>query len=203
MYAGICTFTGLIALGTREKPPTPPSASASEKSTSFVKGLKEMRKNYAYMATLISFSMGAGTFNTLTTILDQIILPLGYTEADTTVFLACIIGVGLLSAFISATILDKYHFFKEFFVTGEIITTLGFLWFSISCSTTPDSFPLLIVPLVIVAIASFMVLSTALELSVELLFPVAPATSTGFMWMGTMFVTIVALFISNALMSKY
>jgi len=200
VFAGICSFAALAAIIlTVEKPPSAPSASASEKATPFLKGLKSIAGNKPYIVLIITFGIGLGIFNTITTVLDQIVIPLGYTEDDTSVFLATLVGVGLVSAGITAPILDTYHRYKECYIFAFILASISFLWFSLVALYKPLPEAMIIPPLVLLGMAAFVILPTALELSVELSYPVSPATSTGFLWMAGQVVGIIALFVCNSL----
>jgi len=202
VFAGVCSFAAIAAIIlTVEKPPSPPSASASEKATPFLQGLRLVSKNTAYILLVITFGIGLGIFNTITTVLDQIVIPLGYTEDDTSVFLATLVGCGLVSAGITAPILDTYHRYKECYIFAFILAVFSFLWFALVATLKPQPEGMIIPPLVLLGVSAFVILPTALELSVELSYPVSPATSAGFLWMAGQIVGIISLFVCNALFS--
>jgi len=200
IYAGIATFALLAAiLLTVEYPPSPPSASASEKATPFRKGLTMIVGNRAYIVVLITFGIGLGIFNTITTILDQIVKQLGYGEGDASLFLGVLVGVGLVSAGITGPILDTYHKYKECYMFAFILATISFVWFTLIALIDSHPYGMIIPPLALLGVAAFIILPTALELSVELSYPVSASTSVGFLWMAGQVVGIISLFVSNAL----
>jgi len=198
VFAGVSSFAAVAAvILTVEKPPTAPSASASEKATSFKRGLVAILSNRSYHVVLITFGIGLGIFNTITTVLDQMVLPFGYSEDDTSLFLAVLVGVGLVSAGVTAPILDTYHRYKEVYVFAFILATIAFLWFALVMMLSPQPAGMVFPPLILLGIAAFTILPTALELSVELVYPVSAATSAGFLWMAGQILGIISLFISN------
>jgi hypothetical protein len=72
----------VVALFTvRERPPTPPSASALAQEQSvlpFLESLKLCLFNGPYLVVVMTFGIGLGVFNVITTLLAQIIQPLGF-----------------------------------------------------------------------------------------------------------------------------
>jgi FLVCR family MFS transporter 7 len=204
VFAGICSFAALAAvILTEERPPTAPSASADQKATPFRRGLVTILGNKAYLVVLVTFGIGLGIFNTITTVLDQMVLPLGYNEDDTSLFLAILVGVGLVSAGVTAPILDTYHRYIETYIFAFILASLAFLWFSLVAMFRPQPEYMIIPPLVLLGIAAFMILPTALELSVELSYPVSASTSVGFLWMAGQIVGIISLFVSNVFFDSF
>jgi len=117
-------------------------------------------------------------------------------------FLATLVGVGLVSAGVTAPILDTYHRYKEVYIFAFIIAVVSFLWFALVATFQPTPEAMLIPPLVLLGVAAFIILPTALELSVELSYPVSPATSAGFLWMAGQVVGIISLFVCNALLDQ-
>jgi len=113
--------------------------------------------------------------------------------------LGTLVGVGLVAAGVTAPILDTFHRYIECYIFAFILATISFLWFAIVIKFNPHPEGMIIPPLVFLGIAAFIILPTALELSVELSYPVSPATSAGFLWMGGQIVGIISLFVCNAL----
>jgi len=204
VFAGISSFAALAAvILTKEKPDTAPSASADQKATPFKKGLISILGNKAYIVVLVTFGVGLGIFNTLTTVLNQMVSPLDYNDDDTSLFLAVLVGVGLVSAGVTAPLLDTYHRYIEFYVFAFVLATIAFLWFSLVAMFMPQPEYMIIPPLALLGVAAFILLPTALELSVELSYPVSASTSAGFLWMAGQVVGIISLFVSNAFFLTY
>lgn len=106
-------------------------------------------------------------------------------------------GVGLVGAIISAVITDKWHRYNEMV---KIIFTLALgatIFFS--CVARPDQAGAVAVSLALFGFSGFGILPAALELSVELTYPVSEGTSAGFMWMSGQVFGIILTFICGAM----
>uniref|UniRef100_A0A6B2L421 Major facilitator superfamily (MFS) profile domain-containing protein n=1 Tax=Arcella intermedia TaxID=1963864 RepID=A0A6B2L421_9EUKA len=204
IFAIICSVACVITtIGTREKPPSPPSHSAYQKATPFLEGIKQMYSNVPYLIVLGTFAVGLGVFNTMTTVLEEVVSPIGIDEDHAGYLGAIIVGVGLVTSGITAPILDKYHKYKELYVFAFFIAVASFVWFSLVMYFIPmPSFLLLSFPCATLGIAAFVILPTALELCIEITYPIAPATSVGFLWMMGQVVGIASSFACTALQSK-
>eukprot|EP01125_Pyxidicula_operculata_P003276 TRINITY_DN1386_c2_g1_i2.p1 TRINITY_DN1386_c2_g1~~TRINITY_DN1386_c2_g1_i2.p1 ORF type:complete len:411 (-),score=62.86 TRINITY_DN1386_c2_g1_i2:45-1277(-) len=183
----------------KERPDTPPCRSSSQPSDPFVVGLKKVYKNKPYMVVLCTFSIGLGVFNTLTTLLGQIVKPLGYGPEDAGFLGLIVVGTGLVVAGVTGPVLDCFHKYKEIYVVAFIISTLSFVSFGAVVEFLPHTFIILSCIMAFMGAAAFMILPTALELSVETTYPVAPVTSAGFLWLMGQVTGIISLFACNAL----
>ncbi len=63
-------------------PPTPPSASAAAVSESFVQGLKKIIRNPAFLLLLQVFGSGLGLFNTVSSLVEQVLCSRGYSDVS-------------------------------------------------------------------------------------------------------------------------
>lgn len=81
--AGIAVVVALLAvLFIREKPPTPPSLSAASEAREekALESLKTLAKDPNFWLLFLAFGFGLGSFNTLATLINQIVAPLGYND---------------------------------------------------------------------------------------------------------------------------
>ncbi|XP_074641190.1 solute carrier family 49 member A3-like isoform X2 [Tubulanus polymorphus] len=74
--AAVMTIFGVCS----SVPPTPPTASAAEISEPFLKGLKKIVKNRPYWIIFVCFGIGMGLFTTISTYIEQILCPRGYSD---------------------------------------------------------------------------------------------------------------------------
>eukprot|EP01126_Amoeba_proteus_P002044 TRINITY_DN10648_c0_g2_i4.p1 TRINITY_DN10648_c0_g2~~TRINITY_DN10648_c0_g2_i4.p1 ORF type:complete len:261 (-),score=37.50 TRINITY_DN10648_c0_g2_i4:43-825(-) len=202
--AALATVVGLMTTFlAREKPPSPPSASAADVADTFVEGLKQIIHNPPYLIVMFTFGIGLGVFNIMTSLLAQLVEPAGIGHDDAALLGLILIGVGLLTAGIVAPILDYTHRYKEIYVIAFFLCSASglYLCFTLFSSHRP-TFGLLTGGLVLLGVGAFMILPTALELSVETTHPVAPVTSAGFLWMMGQIWGIIFLQISDFLLVK-
>jgi len=154
--------------------------------------------NKPYLVVLITFGIGLGIFNTITTLIAQVVAPVGISEDNAGILGGIIVGVGLVSAGVTAPILDKFHKYKEFYVAAFVLVSIAFTWLALVL-LWKSSFVMVALPFAFLGLAAFMLLPTALELSVETTYPAPAATSAGFLWMMGQVLGIVMLEVCQAL----
>lgn len=179
-------------------PPTPPTASAESSSEPFFQGLKKLLQNKPYLVLLVTFGCGIGLFTCLTTILEQVICPRGYSDKMAGIAGAVLIAVGLVGGGLAGVYVDKTKRFEE---TAKISYALA----AVSCcvltivSSMPDH------PVLIVAVSglfgffAFALMPVCLEVGVECTYPVAEATSAGLLWMAGQATGVIFTLVSQAL----
>lgn len=104
---------------------------------------------------------------------------------------------GLLGAAISGPLIDKTKQYKSVCKTSVPVTSVcvvGFIF-----AVRRDFFPGMLVLLVITGFSAFAALPAALELAIEITYPVTPASSTSILWAFGQLVSIIMLFTSQAL----
>eukprot|EP00735_Rhodelphis_limneticus_P012634 TRINITY_DN5950_c0_g1::TRINITY_DN5950_c0_g1_i1::g.9952::m.9952 TRINITY_DN5950_c0_g1::TRINITY_DN5950_c0_g1_i1::g.9952 ORF type:complete len:434 (+),score=78.02,sp/Q28FF3/MFS7A_XENTR/38.46/4e-92,MFS_1/PF07690.11/3.6e-31,MFS_1/PF07690.11/1.9e+03,MFS_2/PF13347.1/4.3e-07,MFS_2/PF13347.1/4.6e+02,Nodulin-like/PF06813.8/0.00011,Nodulin-like/PF06813.8/3.9,OATP/PF03137.15/19,OATP/PF03137.15/0.0023,SPC25/PF06703.6/0.063,NADH_oxidored/PF08040.6/15,NADH_oxidored/PF08040.6/30 TRINITY_DN5950_c0_g1_i1:108-1409( len=186
IYAVVGTVGGIFAFFFQDEPPTHPSASAGTETTDFMAGLRSALKNKQYLLLLFGFGIGLGCFNALTTLLQQIIEPHGYSEDDAGTFGAIVIGAGLVGAAIVGPLVDKTHKYKEILKVCFVVAAFAFLVFSLVLASDRDVELGIICG--VMGFCCFSLLPVSLELAVETTYPVAEGTSAGLMWlMGQIF----------------
>ncbi|XP_031559501.1 solute carrier family 49 member A3-like [Actinia tenebrosa] len=162
-------------------PPTPPSHSAASQSEPFFVGLKTVLRNKSYLVLMMAFGVGIGLFSCLSTILEQIICPFGYSDKMAGNAGAVLIGCGLLGGALSGWYVDKS---KEFELTAKVSYGMS----AITCCffamifKLPDQASLVLVASGLFGFFAFALMPVCLELGVECTYPVAEATSAGLQW---------------------
>ncbi|RMX61475.1 hypothetical protein pdam_00003517 [Pocillopora damicornis] len=176
-------------------PPTPPTASAESSSEPFFQGLK---KNKPYLVLLVTFGSGIGLFTCLTTILEQVICPRGYSDDMAGTAGAVLIAVGLVGGGFTGVYVDKTKKFKE---TAKISYALA----AVSCclllyvSSKPGQPALVVATCGLFGFFSFALMPVCLEVGVECTYPVAEATSAGLLWMAGQATGVIFILVSQAL----
>lgn len=182
----------------RDHPPTPPSASAdSEGHESFVAGVRTVLRTRAYLLLLTAFGMGVGMFSALTTLLGQIVNAQGYSDDDAGLFSACLIGVGLVGAVVSALIADRTRRFIDIVRICYPGATLGIVMLALV--NKPDNYWMVMAACGIAGFFTFAGLPVSLELCVECTYPVQAGTSAGLLWMSGQVFGIIFTFAMNGL----
>ncbi len=108
IYGGIAAFSSvLFLLLAREKPATPPCAPGEETRALMLDGLKHALKIKPFWLYLFVSFIGLGIFNGLTTWIEAIIRPRGFTPNDAGTLGALMIVGGLIGAVALPALSDK------------------------------------------------------------------------------------------------
>ncbi len=108
IYGILAAFSSVLFLAlARETPPTPPCAPGQETRALMLEGLKHALKIRQFWFYLIVSFIGLGIFNGLTTWIEAIIRPRGFTPSDAGMLGALMIAGGLMGAVILPALSDK------------------------------------------------------------------------------------------------
>jgi len=109
-YGGIAAFSALLFLiFARENPPTPPCPPGMEARALMLDGLKQALKVKAFWYWLIITFVGLGLFNGISTWIENIVRPRGFSPTDAGTLGAAILVGGVLGAVILPALSDKYQ----------------------------------------------------------------------------------------------
>jgi len=129
IYGGITAFSSvLFLLLAREKPVTPPCAPGEETRALMLDGLKHALKIKPFWLYLLVSFIGLGIFNGLTTWIEAIIRPRGFTPNDAGTLGALMIVGGLIGAVVLPALSDKQgkrQFYLMLAFVGAIPGLLG------------------------------------------------------------------------------
>lgn len=185
---GVCSST----------PPTPPTASAEAKSEPFFLGLKKVIKNKAYLVLVVAFGSGIGLFTCLTTLLQQIICPRGYSDELAGIAGAVLIAAGLVGGALSGLYIDKTKKFEETAKVSYGLATMSCCLLTIVTHLSGQHI-LVILSCGLFGFFAFALMPVCLEVGVECTYPVAEATSAGLQWMAGQATGIVIILICQVL----
>ncbi|KAL5403450.1 hypothetical protein PMIN06_009762 [Paraphaeosphaeria minitans] len=193
----ISTVATIPSLFIPAKPPTPPSASSEVPKVALGPSLKACLRSPPFYIVFITFSVYVGSFNSFSSLLNQMLYPYAYSEDEAGICGAILIVVGLVTAAITSPIFDRTHAY----LTGiKILCTLiaiGYLALIWAPQTRG-----LVAPYVLAAIegaASFSLLPIALEYLVEITFPASPEVSSTVCWAGGQLFGGIFIVVMNAL----
>lgn len=180
------------------RPPTPPSASSSTPKTPLLPAIIQLLKTLEFWLIFISFSIYVGFFNSVSSLLNQILSPHGFSETQAGIAGAILIVVGLVTAAIISPIIDHY---KHYLATIKILVPIVAISY-IALIFAPDS-PAGIAPsyavLAIMGASSFALLPVVLEFLVEITYPFSPEIGSTICWTGGQLLGAVFIIIQDAL----
>ena len=109
----------------RERPPSPPCPPDQEGRSLVLDGLTRMIRQRDFILLLIIFFVGLGAFNAITTWIDQILVPHGFSATQTGNAGGIMIFGGILGAVILPLLSDRYRKRAPFLVLAVIGATIG------------------------------------------------------------------------------
>jgi MFS family permease len=141
IYGGIAAFSSILfVLLARETPPTPPGPAGSEVRALMLDGLKHALKVRPFWFSLLVSFIGLGIFNGVTTWIEAMIRPRGFTPTDAGTLGALMIVGGVIGAVVIPALSDKQHKRQRFLylaligaipgMIGLTFATTGWLLFT-------------------------------------------------------------------------
>ncbi|KAF2025857.1 MFS general substrate transporter [Setomelanomma holmii] len=178
-------------------PPTPPTASSGLSKTPLAASVKHMLRSPPFYIVFLTFSTYVGLFNAFSSLLNQILYPYGYTEDEAGICGAVLIVVGLVTAAITAPILDRTHAYLLGIKLLCPFVAIGYLAMIWAPQTRTIAAPYVLSAML--GAASFSLLPVSLEYLVEITFPASPEVSSTICWVGGQIFGGVFIVIMNAL----
>jgi len=136
IYGSIAAFSSvLFILLARETPPTPPGPAGSEVRALMLDGLKHAFTIKPFWLYLFVSFIGLGIFNGVTTWVENIIRPRGFTPTDAGTLGALMLLGGVLGAVVIPPISDKQHKRQPFILFGLILAIPGLMGLAFATSS--------------------------------------------------------------------
>ncbi len=128
IYGGAAAFSAvLFLLLAREKPPTPPCPPGQEVRALMLDGLKNALKIKSFWLYLCVSFIGLGIFNGITTWVENIIRPRGFTPTDAGTLGALMLVGGVLGAVIIPPFSDKKRKRQPYILLGILLAIPGLI----------------------------------------------------------------------------
>ncbi len=137
LYYGI----GALAAGivfivfAKEHPATPPGPKELEERALMFDGMKQILRNKNFISLMVIFFIGLGLFNSVTTWIEDIISPRGFSATQAGTAGGLMIFGGIIGAVILPTLSDKYRKRVPFIIIGLIGTIPGILGITYAASS--------------------------------------------------------------------
>lgn len=186
----LCEFLLTIFIGVgvllffQEKPPTPPSRSESDRADgamphdSLSTQLRKLMTNKDFMVLVISTGcLSLGLLNSLVTILEQLIAPVGYTSSDASLFSGLCIISGILFSIVVGAIMDKTHAYNLLLKIGLVLGAVAFTLFFYALR--PGQTALLAGITGFIGMTMLPILPLAMECACECTYPIHEDLSSG------------------------
>ncbi|KAI1424006.1 major facilitator superfamily domain-containing protein [Xylaria sp. FL1777] len=177
-------------------PPTPPEPSGTTPKASLRDSL-HLLKCVELWLILIPFAVYVGFFNSISSLLNQILLPYGFSSDDAGIAGAVLIVVGLVTSAVTSPILDRTKAFILCIKAAVPVIGLSYLAFVFVPPTRTLAGPYVV--LAILGAASFSLVPVALEFLCELGHPMSPEVTSTIAWGGGQLLGGIFIVVSDAL----
>ena len=128
LYGGLAAFSALLfIIFAREKPATPPCPDGMDVRALMLDGLKHALKVKSFLLYLFVSFIGLGLFNGITTWVEPIIRPRGFTSTEAGTLGALMLVGGVLGAVVIPPFSDKTHKRKIFLLLGFVLAIPGLI----------------------------------------------------------------------------
>ena len=173
---GALVFFGLV----RERPPTPPCPPEQEERSLVFDGLKQILRKRDFLLLMLIFFVGLGVFNGVTTWIENILRPRGFSSAQAGITGGVMIVGGIVGALVLPTLSDRARKRVPFVLLAVGGATLG-----LAGVTFASTYTLLLAS---AALMGFFLLSAGpigFQYGAEVAYPAPEGTSNGLLlWMG-------------------
>ena len=174
-YGAVAAFSAVLFLiFARERPPTPPCQPGMEVRALVLDGFKHALKVKPFLLYLAVVFIGMGIFNGLTTWVETIIRPRGFSPTDAGTLGALMLAGGLLGAVVIPPISDKQRKRQRYLLIGFILTIPGLVGL-----TFASSYGLLLVSAFSLGFFLVSTFPVGMQYAAEVTFPTPEGTSNG------------------------
>ncbi|KAK1590106.1 major facilitator superfamily transporter [Colletotrichum navitas] len=195
--AVISTVAALPAFFIPARPPTPVAPSSQTAKLGIRESVAAVGRSLELWLVMIPYAVYVGLFNSISSLLNQMMGPYGFSDEDAGIAGALLIVVGLVFSAITSPILDRTKKFLPAVKVAVPIIGLCYLAFVWMPETRTVAGPYVV--LAVLGASSFALVPVALELLIELSHPVSPEVTSTIAWAGGQALGAVFIIISDAL----
>ncbi|KAH6900746.1 major facilitator superfamily domain-containing protein [Thelonectria olida] len=195
----ISTVCAVPALFVPAKPPTPVGPASETPKLSLRASVGAVSRNLELWFILIPFSIYVGFFNSISSLLNQMLNPYGFSDDEAGIGGAVLIVVGLVASAISSPIIDRTKSFL--FTLKLLVPIIGLSYLAFIWMPQTREIPGPYVVLAILGASSFSLVPVALEYLIELSHPLSPEVTSTIAWAGGQLFGAIFTIISDALVA--
>ncbi len=196
-------FGGAAALGAvlfiilaREHPLTPPCPPGMEVRSLMLDGLKQIVRSVPFWMFVFVYFAGMGIFNGISTWVENIIRPRGFTPTDAGTLGALMVFGGILGAVIFPMLSDKQHKRQRYMLIGVLLAIPGLV--GVTFATV---YWLLLLSAFFMGFFLISVAPIGMQYVAEITYPAPEGTSAGMLqWFGQ--VSVVFVYIMEAMKTR-
>jgi sugar phosphate permease len=129
IYGVVSVIATVVFFGlARERPPTPPCPPDQEERSLVLDGIKQTLRKGDFVLLMLIFFVGLGVFNAVTTWIEDIVRPRGFSITQAGITGGLMIVGGILGALVNPTLSDRYRKRTPFIIlalAGAILGLVG------------------------------------------------------------------------------
>ncbi|KAF4122814.1 Major Facilitator Superfamily [Geosmithia morbida] len=194
--SSVCAAPAILVPG---RPPTPVGPSSETVKLSLRESGSALTRSPELWLVLVPFAIYVGFFNSLSSLLNQMLVPYGFSDDEAGIAGAVLIVVGLVSAAVTSPVIDRTKSFLlaiRALVPLVAASYLAFLWMP---ATRALAGPYVV--LAILGASCFSLVPVVLEYLVELSHPLSPEVTSIAAWAGGQLLGAVFVIVSDALVA--
>jgi MFS family permease len=197
MIYGVITVISavLFIIFTREAPPTPPCPPELEERALMLDGLKQMLKLRDIWYMMFVFLVGMGIFNGISTWIENIVRPKGFSITEAGEFGGFFLLGGVLGAVVIPTLSDKYRKRKLLMLLGMILAVPGLIGVILATGYWSMTISIIVLGFFMVGLAP-----VGYQYAAEITYPAPEGTSNGLLVLAGQ-VSVVFVYAMEALKS--
>ncbi|RLD88202.1 MAG: MFS transporter [Bacteroidetes bacterium] len=165
----------LFLIFSKENPPTAPCRPDQEERSLVLDGLKDMLKNRGFYLLLFIFFIGLGIFNSVTTWIEDILKPRGFSATQAGIAGGLMIIGGIVGALIMPMLSDHYKKRVPFIITALAGSTLGLIGL-----TFTSNYIMILLSSVLFGYFLLSAGPIGFQYGAEITYPASEGTSNGF-----------------------
>jgi len=162
----------------RERPPTPASPPGQEERSLVFDGLKKMMRMRDFILLLAIFFIGLGVFNSVTTWIEDILRPRGFSIIQAGVIGGLMVVGGILGALVIPLLSDRYRRRVPFIVFSLAAATLGLVGIAFL-----ENYTLLLLSAFVMGFFLLSAGPVGFQYGAEITYPAPEGTSNGMLLM--------------------
>jgi MFS family permease len=176
MIYGIAALVvaGFFLIFAREHPPTPASPPGQDARSLVFDGLRQMMRMRDFLLLLVIFFIGLGVFNSVTTWIEDILRPRGFSILQAGVIGGLMVIGGILGALILPLLSDRYRRRVPFIIISLAAATLGLMGIAFL-----DNYTLLLLSAFVMGFFLLSAGPIGFQYGAEITFPAPEGTSNG------------------------
>jgi MFS family permease len=197
IFGGVAAIAALLfVLLSRERPPTPPCPPGMEVRSLMLDGLKQILRAAPFWLFVIVYFAGMGIFNGISTWVENIIRPRGFTPTDAGTLGALMVLGGIIGAVVFPSLSDKQHKRQRYLLLGVLLAIPGLLGV-----TFASAYWLLLLSAFFLGFFLISVAPIGMQYVAEITYPAPEGTSAGLIQLFGQ-ISVVFVYIMDAMKTR-